>query len=506
MICRRSYGYWAAVTLLIASGGLADDGRQVAAQPSAQASERQEQRDGTPDRVKESAAEDVQEDQPAVNEPSVQVPHSEEQTSREYAQPDDHQTGENGQSADRPAVQVASPPSVTCPSIDRGGSLLLRSLPPPPPPVAANAVSGKTLPPDDDSDFEPGELLVMSADMDAARSAAQQLRSWQVRIKSRQALDQLGLVISVFRLPTGTDTGALLAQIRKSLPNLEVDTNQRYQLLSSARRGYAHRILGWPNPTSVSCVSNLRIGMLDTPVTESHPALVGRAIRTRNFASGLPAEATHGTAVASLLVGNASAGYPGLLPEAELWAANVFRQRGDATETTTETLLHALNWLLEQQVAAINLSLGGQRNRVLERAWEQVFEKGIIVVAAAGNQGPDGPPVYPAAHPGVIAVTAVDAAEHLYAQANVGDYIDFAAPGVDVWAADGEGKGQYHTGTSFAAPFVTAALLLEGVNRQVAEQNDWLIQVKQGARDLGREGKDNQFGWGLLVWPDPCRP
>ncbi|PCK05859.1 MAG: hypothetical protein COA42_17795, partial [Alteromonadaceae bacterium] len=111
----------------------------------------------------------------------------------------------------------------------------------------------------------------------------------------------------------------------------------------------------------------------------------------------------------------------------------------------------------------------------------------------AGNSGPDAPPVYPAAQQGVTAVTAVDAALRLYDQANHGDYIEFAAPGVDVWAADAQEAGQYHTGTSFAAPFVAAALALVG--------RDKLIQ---SAIDLGATGKDSEFGYGLVALPQVC--
>ncbi|WP_286875219.1 S8 family serine peptidase, partial [Marinimicrobium sp. UBA4509] len=360
--------------------------------------------------------------------------------------------------------------------------------PPPPPPVPPPAPSNDPVPPAPDSlPYEPGELLLVSADMAEAQSAARQLQSYQLRVKSRQRLDNLGLVISVFRLPPGTDTPDLVAQVQEDLPDLDLDTNQRYQLLN-ARRRYAQQMIAWPEDTS-ACSGQFRIGMLDTPVNDQHPALTDSQLTRRNFVRGTSAEALHGTAVASLLVGSVNSETPGLLPGSTLWAAEVFRQRGERTDTSTEILLSALDWLVSQEVQAINLSLGGERNRVFELALEKLLGSQILLIAAAGNQGPEAPPSFPAAQPGVIAVTAVDAAERLYPDANRGDYIDLAAPGMEIWAADGETSGRYHTGTSFAAPLVTAASLL-------AQQQG--ADLMAAVKDLGPTGRDDRFGRGLV--------
>jgi minor extracellular protease Epr len=100
-----------------------------------------------------------------------------------------------------------------------------------------------------------------------------------------------------------------------------------------------------------------------------------------------------------------------------------------------------------------------------------------IVVAAVGNEGPTAPPAFPADEPGVIGVTAVDNHRQSYADANRGDDVDFAAPGVRVWTPGPTAAGSYHTGTSFATPFVTAAVaarLVEGAKPDpTASPTDW---------------------------------
>ena len=80
------------------------------------------------------------------------------------------------------------------------------------------------------------------------------------------------------------------------------------------------------------------------------------------------------------------------------------------------------------------MSFTGPMDPLLERIIKEAADKGVIFIAAAGNNGPKGAPVYPAAYPEVIAVTATDEKDKLYGKANRGDYICIAAPGVDIIA------------------------------------------------------------------------
>ena len=101
---------------------------------------------------------------------------------------------------------------------------------------------------------------------------------------------------------------------------------------------------------------------------------------------------------------------------------------------------------------------------LLERIIKAAAEKGVILVAAAGNDGPKAPPAYPAAYPDVIAVTATDEKDKLYGKANRGGYISVAAPGVDILVPALKGRYDLASGTSMAAAHVSGvvALLIEG--------------------------------------------
>ena len=118
-------------------------------------------------------------------------------------------------------------------------------------------------------------------------------------------------------------------------------------------------------------------------------------------------------------------------------------------------------------------------------------------MAAAGNAGPQSPPLYPAADPNVIAVTATDADDRLLKVANRGRHIALAAPGVDIVLPATGGGYQVSSGTSVAAAHVSgiAALLLELKPGLAPDAARKILQST--ARDLGPKGRDDQFGAGV---------
>jgi subtilisin family serine protease len=118
------------------------------------------------------------------------------------------------------------------------------------------------------------------------------------------------------------------------------------------------------------------------------------------------------------------------------------------------------------------------------------------MVAASGNAGPKSPPLYPAANPNVIAVTATDAQDRLFPASNRGAHIAVAAPGVDIFLPAPDEKYQIASGTSFSAAYISGvvALMLErNPALKAAELREILTRT---ARDLGTPGRDDLFGAG----------
>ena len=375
------------------------------------------------------------------------------------------------------------------------------ATPAPPPPLPPSPVQAATV------DQEPDEVLAVTASLNEATALAQQLSGLGYAVRSLQELPVLGFALMRLGIPGGLDVPSALANLRQSFPAVLFDANSFYSPQASAEpRRYAKDLVGWP-ADAAACKGEIDIGLIDTAVDRGHPALRESQVLARNFLSSgrTPAPPDHGTAVASLIVGDPASNTAGLVPSARLHAAAIFALREkDRVVGTTDAIARAINWLGQQGVRIVNLSLSGPGNRVLRLTVERAHESGMILVAAAGNEGPNAAPVYPAGYATVVAVTAIDAALRPYREANRGDYVDLAAPGVDVWSARSGSGGRYSSGTSFAAPFVAAAAALVLAKDADIPPEALRRQLTNTARDLGKPGRDSTFGWGLLQPPGDC--
>lgn len=236
-----------------------------------------------------------------------------------------------------------------------------------------------------------------------------------------------------------------------------------------------------------------RIGMIDTGANSDLPALAARLRATRGFEGGYEPR-DHGTHVAELLASSGAA----------LYAADVFGldQKGRVV-ASAEAITSALDWLSSEKLPVVNISIEGPRNPVIEAIVRRYVAMGGIVVAAAGNSGPRAAPAFPAAYAGVVAVTALDAQGHVYRRANQGDYISFAARGVDLPLG---AKGERLSGTSYAAPLVAGEIARRMAANPQLGGRDVVAQLQREAVDLGAKGRDPVFGWGRLdpsyaPWP-----
>ena len=123
----------------------------------------------------------------------------------------------------------------------------------------------------------------------------------------------------------------------------------------------------------------------------------------------------------------------GVAPGARILAIHAFSPESkESPQATTRHILAGLEWAIKKGARVINMSFAGPYDPMLQLAMKNAREKGVVLVAAAGNAGPKSPPLYPAADPNVIAVTATDQDDKLFAQANQGPHVAVAAPGVDI--------------------------------------------------------------------------
>ena len=339
------------------------------------------------------------------------------------------------------------------------------------------------------------EVVVLSpsaAALDAARAAG-------FTVTSERTLAGVDERIVVLRAPQGLATAEALQRLRSLDAKGHYDFNHIYLPAGGADASPA----GTPAPRASVAQPQAepgrsKVGLIDGGVDLRHPALRASDVRTSGC-NAVQIPSVHGTAVASLLVGRAR-GFGGAAQGATLYAADVYCD--SPTGGTAARIVDALMWMAHEQVPVINLSLVGPANRMLEGVLRALIARGHVIVAAVGNDGPASPPLYPAAYPDVIAVTAVDVRKQVLPEAVRGPQVVFAAPGAEMAvAASGEKGFSRARGTSFAAPLV-AGLLAIGYDAESGMQAgtsrraiDALIHE---ARDLGPPGRDPTYGYGLV--------
>ena len=270
----------------------------------------------------------------------------------------------------------------------------------------------------------------------------------------------LGIRSVQLAVPQGLNVRAALRLLRNVAPRMQADFDHLFE-----PAGGALIPLGGALASSAAVSSGGVVGMIDGGVA-AHPSMASAAIEQNGFA-GAPKPTGHGTAVASLLIGN-QAPFRGAAAGAQLYVADVYG--GSRAAGSAIMIARALGWLASKRPQVINISLVGPSNLLIQRAVRAVQARGIQVVAAVGNDGPAAPPQYPASYPGVISVTAVDARGRALPEAGKPTHLDFAAPGADMAAAlPGRGYARVR-GTSFAAPLAAARLLAAGSPQRLANE------------------------------------
>ena len=368
--------------------------------------------------------------------------------------------------------------------------------------------------------FDPSEIVVVNPPKGFAT------RAGQLGFATTEKIRLKNLKMSLYRLQK---TGRLHAHeavktLRKEFRTASADVNTLYDVAQSGaqriaqsgargidrtRGGVLSKVrerAGWLQ-SGVGCGKGIRIGMIDTAIDPRHEAFNGRRIIRKSFhdPDADSGSTLHGTAIAAMLIGKPSAeGFGGLLPDAKLYAANIF-QRDENGETRADSmaLTRAIDWLVGKRLHVVNISFAGIKSNAVRKAIAVARKHKLIIVAAAGTWGRKAAPAYPAAMRNVIAITATDVGLSSYRKANRGRYIDFAAPGVDVWTAI-PGGGQFQTGSSFAAPYGTAAVALAVVDGVRNSPRDIRAHLKAFAVDAGEPGRDDTFGWGVLKLDQPC--
>jgi thermitase len=245
--------------------------------------------------------------------------------------------------------------------------------------------------------------------------------------------------------------------------------------------------------------NGVRVAVVDTGIAGGHPDLEGKIVVQKDLVHNDDVAeddgSGHGTHVAGTIgaATNNGLGVAAVCPGCKLMAVKA----GDGKKGFfDDDLAQSIYWSTNNRARVINLSIGGEEfSWALKHAVDYAWEHRVVVVAAAGNERTS-KPSYPAAYGHAISVVAIDKSDRKSNFSNFGSTVDVAAPGVDILSTVPGGGYGIKSGTSMASPHVAAlAGLLASQDRSAPEIRR---RIQSTASDLGTEGKDKYFGWGLI--------
>ena len=338
-----------------------------------------------------------------------------------------------------------------------------------PPPRGPRQARGRhiDIPPPGETRFGREVLLEFEAGT-SAQYVAELARALQLTLLATQSFTLTGRTLLLFRID---GTGSVSDTLRL--------VRARYRRASAGQANFFYRF-GQSQPPAqpdaaaqyvvpklhlleahkITSGDDVLVAVIDSKIDGSHPDLAG-VIADEYDALGGPAPAhMHGTGMAGAIAAHSK--LVGVAPKVKLLAVRAFSGTADGAQGTTFNILKGLDWAASKNARIVNMSFAGPPDPMFRDMLAKAYARGIVLIAAVGNAGPRSPPLYPAADPDVIGVTATDADDKLLPLANRGPHVAMAAPGVQVLEPAPDAGYQVTTGTSVAAAHASgvAALLL----------------------------------------------
>jgi subtilisin family serine protease len=352
-----------------------------------------------------------------------------------------------------------------------------------------------------DNTFVPKEVLIEIEGTPSDNEANALARRHRLTRVQSQSFPLLSSTFFRWRIPDGRSVDAVVRELAADRTVKSAQRNSIFRLQQAAapaEKGapeqYALEKLQLRQAHALSTGEGVRVAVIDSGIDAVHPELSGAVESAFDALGGGEAAHAHGTGIAGIIAAHGR--LTGAAPSARLIAIRAFGAQKSGATSTSFVLLKSLDYAMSHGAQIINMSFAGPQDPALRRGLGVAADKGITLVAAAGNDGPKSPPLYPGADPRVIAVTATDASDRLFAAANRGSYVAIAAPGVDILTALPDGKYGVSSGTSLSAAFVSGLAALMLARNPALTPDDLRLALTKAARDLGPAGRDDQFGAG----------
>jgi len=382
------------------------------------------------------------------------------------------------------------------------GSYIIDDGPSGPRRTQANRRGASGAPPANERRLVPDEVVIeLPNSISTQQVEALQRRHRLTRLES-QAFQLSGTTLYRWRIPDRRSVATVVRELETdrlvawAQPNYLFMLQQNDTKTEGDAAQYGLAKLRLPQAHAIAKGDNILVAVIDSAIDANHPELAGSIAGTFDALSAPATPHQHGTAIAGLIAAHGK--LMGSAPAAKILAVRAFDPKDAGAEGTTFNILKSLDWAAAQGVRVINMSFAGPPDPAIHRSLEAARKKGIVLVAAAGNAGANSPPLYPAADPNVIAVTATDSDDKLFEQSNRGRHITVAAPGAQILVAIPDNGYEMSSGTSYSAAEVSGivALMLQRTPDLTPDRVKVILRAT--AKDLGPKGPDAMFGAGLV--------
>ncbi len=321
--------------------------------------------------------------------------------------------------------------------------------------------------------FVPNEVLIVFAPGTPPTYIQRLARRLHLTVLETQNFSMTGLTLTRFRIDGSRSVVSILrtlnfyGRVVLAQPNYLYLLQQSALVLSraasladAAANQYVVSKLHLLKAHEISTGADVSVAVVDSKIDTSHPDLAGSVAAEFDAVGGQAAPHAHGTGIAGAIAAHAK--LIGVAPGVKILAARVFSGSGDKAQGTTFNILKGLDWAASENARIVNMSFAGPSDPLLRLTLAKAHARGMVLIASVGNAGPRARPLYPAAYPHVIGVTATDIDDKLLGTSNRGRQVTLAAPGVDVLVPAPDDTYQLTTGTSVAAANVSGvtALLL----------------------------------------------
>jgi subtilisin family serine protease len=373
----------------------------------------------------------------------------------------------------------------------------------------ANRRGPSGAPPANERRLVPDEVVIeIPNSVNAQQIDALQRRHQLARIES-QPFQLSGTTLYRWRIPDRRSVGTVVRALEGDRVVASVQPNYLFTLQQGPADGQAVNAvrtegdpaqyelarLRLPQAHDLAKGDDVLVAVIDSGVDVTHPELSGSIAGVFDTAKEAAAAHKHGTAIAGLIAAHGK--LMGAAPAAKILAVHAFDPNSAGAEGTTFNILKGIDWAAAHGARVINMSFAGPADPAIHRSLEAARKKGIVLVAAAGNAGAKSPPLYPAADPNVIAVSATDAEDKLFEQSNRGPYIAVAAPGAQILVAAPDSSYEVSSGTSYSAAEVSGIVALMLQRKPDLTPDKVRNILRATAKDIGPKGPDAMFGAGL---------